>query len=187
MIVVYRSEQQRWGILTPFLAAGLRLGQRTAVICPDTSIEAVRDSLAEDGIDVAATLESRQLQFMGPMELPVRAGAFEDETMTRYIRAQAEAAQMEGFNGLRVASETPWFVNQADMGKLLRFEARLTGELHQLPAIMMCLYDMRQLTPGIVTDLLGTHPLVVIGDHVVENELYVAQGGAADEYLPRLH
>lgn len=186
IIIVYGSQPQRWNVLTPFLAAGLSLRQQVVAIAPDTTVPEARRRLEEVNIDVARALAAGQLVFVGRDELPVQPHAFDDQRMMEYLRRGVEAARADGWLALRVAAEMPWFVNEADFAGLLRFEAAVNREFRQRSAVMMCLYDMTEMQPGAVTDLVSTHPLVVLGDRVVENDLYVPdqlQDGTVGERL----
>jgi len=56
----------------------------------------------------------------------------------------------------------------------------------QSPQISAIQFD-ELLKPFLDTDLLETHPLVVIGDRVVENDLYIAAHQDPEDYVPRIH
>lgn len=187
LIIVYGSQRQRWNVLTPFLGAGLRLRQRVMVIAPDNSIAEVRDELGAAGLDVAKALADTQLVFVGPNELPIKRLEFDDQALIDYLRRSVEDARRNGWSGLRVAGEWPWFVNDVDLPNLLRYEANVNREFRQWPAVLMCLYDMSKLEPAVVTDLVSTHPLIVLGDRVIENDLYKGDGVGADGQAERLH
>jgi hypothetical protein len=187
IIIAYGSQAQRWGVLTPFLGAGLLLRQQVLVICPDSSISEIRDKLAAAGFDTSRALEERQLIFVGPAELPIRQLEFDDVAMIDYLHSRVEQARAQGWSALRVAGEWPWFVNEADMPSVLRYEANVNREFRQWPAVLMCLYDVTGLQPGVITDLVSTHPLIVLGDRVVENDLYAGETGELGDHAERLH
>jgi len=187
IIIAYGSQAQRWDVLIPFLGAGLLLRQQVLVIGPDTSIPEIRNKLATAGFDAAGALEEKQLIFVGPAELPIKQLEFDDVAMIEYLRGHVERARSQGWSALRVAGEWPWFVNDVDMPNVLRYEANVNREFRQWPAVLMCLYDITGLQPGLVTDLVSTHPLVVLGDRVVENELYVGEAGDLGDHAERLH
>ena len=187
MISVYASQNQRWGVLTPFLTAGMLLRQQVMVIAPESTIPEVRERLRTAGIDVRGALSSRQLLFVGQDELPVREYRFDEQAVIDFLHGATESARASGWTALRVAAEWPWFVNELDLPGLLRYEANVNREFRLWPAILMCLYDISELQPGTVTDLVSTHPLVVLGDKVVENELYVPEEGRPGGVGDRLH
>jgi hypothetical protein len=52
------------------------------------------------------------------------------------------------------------------------------------PQVIVCLYDIERFGPGIIVNLLKTHPRMLIGEMLIENPYYLTPdeliGSAAD-------
>lgn len=85
-----------------------------------------------------------------------------------------------------------WIVGP-DLGDLgcLQCEARLNELPPELGTKIICQYDRRRFPPRILHDVLGVHPLVIVGEHVHQNVYFdpwalVAKGWTNREIGVRL-
>ena len=60
--------------------------------------------------------------------------------------------------------------------EFFRYEARLTGVVASLPAVIFCLYDLQRFGAEVLMDTLRTHPMVVVDGVVHDNPYYVDPG-----------
>jgi hypothetical protein len=76
---------------------------------------------------------------------------------------------------MRVAADVSWLRDhRLDPELWESFESRLTSELQDLPAVMVCQYDRRQLPGSIIVAAFRTHPVVILGGDVRRNPFAVA-------------
>jgi hypothetical protein len=57
--------------------------------------------------------------------------------------------------------------------QFIRYEARLTEVVADLPALILCLYDLRLSGAEVLMDVLRTHSLAVVDGMLHENPYYV--------------
>jgi GAF domain-containing protein len=79
----------------------------------------------------------------------------------------AATARTTGFAGLRVCGWATWALYaDIDFAEFIKYEARLTDFLAATGSRMMWLYLFPRFRPEIIRDVLRTHPLAIVGDHV---------------------
>ena len=53
------------------------------------------------------------------------------------------------------------------------YEARVNLLVHAHECTFMCVYDLNRFSGRAIMDVLSTHPMVVMGDRVLDNPYYV--------------
>jgi hypothetical protein len=173
----YRGPAGRDDVVMPFLADGIRGGQKC--ICVLESL-APADVLVRLDRQVALgdSVETGQLELATPADAYLLSGTFSTDDMLSYWQQAAAAAQgAKGSGVLRATGEMPSVLNHPDGRKeFFRYEARLTGVVASLPAVIFCLYDLQRFGAEVLMDTLRTHPMVVVDGVVHDNPYYVDPG-----------
>lgn len=172
--------EQRDKVVMPFLADGIRAGQKC--ICILESLDPP-DVLARLGrqVDVAGPVQTGQLQLGTPADSYLVSGRFDTEDMLSYWE-QAAMQNSVTYGLTRGAGEMPSVLdNAAGRAEFLRYEARLTGLVARLPQVILCLYDLRRFGAEVLMDALRTHPMVVVDSMTHENPYFIDPG----EFLRR--
>jgi hypothetical protein len=151
----YRGPAGRDDVVMPFLADGIRGGQKC--ICVLESL-APADVLVRLDRQVALgdSVETGQLELATPAAAYLLSGTFSTDDMLSYWQQAAAAA--------------------SGRKEFFRYEARLTDVLASLPALILCLYDLQRFGAEVLMDTLRTHPMVVVDGMVHDNPYYVDPG-----------
>ena len=172
--------EQRDEVVLPFLADGIRAGQKC--ICILESLDPP-DVLARLGrqVDVAEPVQTGQLQLGTPADAYLASGRFDTEEMLSYWE-QAAAQSPGTYRLTRAAGEMPSVLNNPDgRAEFFRYEARLTGLVARLPEVVLCLYDLQRFGAEVLMDALRTHPMVAVDGMTHDNPYFIDPG----EFLRR--
>jgi hypothetical protein len=97
--------------------------------------------------------------------------------LSYWQQAAAAAPSAKGSGLLRATGEMPSVLNHpAGRKEFFRYEARLTGFVASLPAVIFCLCDLQRFGAEVLMDSLRTHPMVVVDGVVHDNPYYVDPG-----------
>ena len=73
---------------------------------------------------------------------------------------------------LRIGGEVSWWIPDASVDDLARYEAELDGHVGDDMAVL-CLYDLSRFSADAIVNAVMTHRIVLVGDRVVANPWYV--------------
>src|SRR5207237_23795 len=95
---------------------------------------------------------------------------FDPDVMLERWGTWFASSRDEGFAGLRVSGAASWALDtQMDFAGFIDYEARLNDFLAAREIRVMCHYDFGRFQPEIIRDVLRTHPLAIVGDHLYDN------------------
>lgn len=173
----YTGPAGRDEVVVPFLAEGIRAGQKTICVLESLSPAEVLARLDRQ-VDLGRSVETGQLELGTPAEAYLRTGTFSPDDMLSYWQdAVTEARGADGTGMLRAAGEMPSALDHPD-GRLefFRYEARVTGFAADLPAVFCCLYDLQRFGAEVVIDSLRTHPMVAVDGVLHDNPYFIDPG-----------
>ena len=171
---LYQTEEEHRAVVTPFLRHGLEGGEKVVYIVDDRTAETVGGYLRDDGLDPAPFLASGQLVFLTSGETYLREGAFDPEGMIGLLRSGEARALADGYRALRVTGEMTWALRgPTDPAALVRYEVLLNTFFPGSACLAICQYDRRRIEPGLLLEIVQSHPYVVIGADVCLNPHYV--------------
>ena len=164
-------------VVMPFLADGIRAGQKCICVLESLGLADVLAGLDRQ-VDLDRSLETGQLELSTPGDAYLPSGTFSTDDMLSYWQQAAAGARSATGSGLlRATGEMPSVLNQPDGRKeFFRYEARLTGFIASLPAVIFCLYDLQRFGAEVLMDTLRTHPMVVVDGVMHDNPYYVEPG-----------
>ena len=169
----YSDSATRDKIVMPFLAQGLRTGDKC--ICVLSSL-GPKEVLARLGhhVDLDRSVERGQLELATPADAYLRTGKFDVDDMLNFWEEAATAAEAADSGFARAAGEMPRELDTDSRREFMRYEARLTEFVADLPELILCLYDLRLSGAEILMDVLRTHPLAVVDGVLHENPYFVS-------------
>ncbi|WP_287152522.1 MEDS domain-containing protein [Candidatus Solincola tengchongensis] len=177
---IYRSEEEHRSLLAPFLRRGLERGQKVLYIADAHTASNILAYLHVDGLDAAPFLERGQLVILASDEAYTEGGSFDPDRMIELLRGETERALMEGYRALRVSGEMSWALKGIPGSeRLIEYEAKLNLFFPGSGCLALCQYDRRVFRAGLLLEVVTTHPLVVVGEHLYENFYYIPP----EEYL----
>jgi DNA-binding CsgD family transcriptional regulator len=159
--------------LFPFLDEGLRHGDKCLCLIDDVEPALVRDRVVgQPGPEYAR--RSAQLDVDRAANAYLRSGVFSVEDMIQFLSESADEAIADDFDLLRAAGEMSWVMPRApDWDDLFLYESALNHVVEQVPAILMCLYDLKKFGADMLVEVLHTHPKVLLDNTVIDNPHYM--------------
>lgn len=158
-----------------FLEVGFKQGDYCIIFGYEEANQRVLDVLSKR-FDCDALREEQRLAVVHGVESA--------DLMLGQIGADFTAAMERGARQLRLLGNIGWGKpDWPDENAILAFEARVTEAAKPLPAVFVCMYDVRAVTGRIIfRGAFETHPLTICRNVLRENPHYIA----ADEFLRSL-
>ena len=172
----YQHADECVTVATDIMAAGLGdAGDKCVCLAVPDTLERIRTSLEERGIDTAAATRSGQLVMFTGHSSP-------DELKARM--KQALASIPGEYRMLRWLGDMTWaFDKMATTETLMEFEC--VSNVERLPAVVFCQYDIRRFPGNVIVDALKSHPLSIIGDTIYENPYFMDPAAFLEELHAR--
>jgi signal transduction histidine kinase len=175
LCLLYEESDEQFDAAVPFLAEGLRRGERCVYGAGVHTLELAREKLQAAGIDVAAQIEGGALLLRADRDTFLRREPFDPEEMIAFLARSVSAALAEGFTGVRTAGVMTWALDSGTRaGDLVRYEALLNDFYSGSRATGLCQYDKRAFSAELQYDVICTHPMVIHGRQLCRNHFYEA-------------
>ena len=170
---LYSGPAERDRLLFPFLEEGLRHGDKCLCLIDDVEPALVRD-LALGQPDREYSRRSAQLDVARASDTYLRSGEFSIADMMSFLSGSVDAAIADDFDLLRAAGEMSWVLpGPPGWEDLFLYESALNRAVEQMPAILMCLYDLQKFGAEMLVEVLRTHPTVLLDRTVIDNPHYL--------------
>ena len=161
----YRGDAEMFGVLGPYVAEGIRGGERCAVISGPETADRLREWLRSRDLNPAAAQQTGQLIFH-----PVEATAADMRAVFERMDAGSRDA---GYKFVRLAGDGGWALDgRASTGEMLRWEALYDQLSSGWQILALCQFDMARFGGDEVMDALRSHPLTVVGQTALHNPYY---------------
>ncbi|HJX33889.1 MAG TPA: PAS domain S-box protein [Desulfatiglandales bacterium] len=172
---IYETEDEHRAFLTPFMRQGLERGEKVLYIADAHTREEVLNYLRDDGMAVEPCLKSGQLAVITADESYTRGGVFNPDAMIELLLDKIESSLEEGYQALRVTGEMTWALEgMRGSERIIEYEAKLNELFADRKCLAVCQYDKRRFKPAMLSDVLATHPIAVIGTEIFDNFYYVS-------------
>jgi DNA-binding CsgD family transcriptional regulator len=169
---LYSGPAERDQLLFPFLDEGLRHGDKCLCLIDDVEPALVRDRVVgQPGPEHSR--RSAQLDVERARDAYLRSGEFSVEDMVQFLSESVDAAVATDFDLLRAVGEMSWVLPWSPGCDLFLYESALNRAVKQVPAIFMCLYDLKKFGADMLVEVLRTHPTVLLDRTVIDNPYYV--------------
>src|ERR671937_1415336 len=106
----YGSDEEHRKVLTRFLKEGLERNERVFYLARRFTVSNVMGYLRDAGVAAEEVLRSGQLVFLDAEAAYLGEDGFQPKRMGDAFRQAATQAVVDGYRGLRAASETEWLV-----------------------------------------------------------------------------
>lgn len=164
----YRGRAQRDEILMPFLAEGVRAGDKCMCLISAAEQSRIRSNVGEDG---------NLLDFVDSRSTYLRSGTFVGEHMMEFWQQWGhQVFEVDRLAFGRAACEMSWaeeLRSSPAMQDLISYEAKVTTVARAYPWVALCLYDLDLFGGDVVVPMLKTHPKVLFSGMLVENPYFV--------------
>jgi AcrR family transcriptional regulator len=150
-------------LLLPFIADGLENGDRAVHLVNPEARDAHLARLTAFGIDVAGAVTSGQLVVRTWADSDLRGGGIDRAAQIAWLRLVFSEGRRLGFPATRAIGMMGWAADHVPEGDLLRYEAGVSSVVAKQPDVFVCAYDLRRQTARTIADVLGAHPVAVVG------------------------
>ena len=156
--VFYRSEESLLEVLTPFIAEGLRLGERCFLAQKPHIGKLLLLDLNFLGFDTDDAVRRGALELHTEDEVYFPNGKFEPRAMMDLLMHAINDAAGRGFTGLRTAGEGTWAaVGRNDCEQLVEYEEMVDDYFPGKPAVAICQYNMSAFFPRVLKAVIEAH------------------------------
>ena len=170
--VFYSDPVTRDEVVMPFLAQGLRTGEKCVCVLASLGPQEVLARLGHH-VDLDLSVERGQLELATPADAYLPTGKFAPDDMFSFWKEAATAAEAADYGIARAVGEMPRELDADGRRQFMRYEAQLTEFIADLPALILCLYDLRLSGGEVLMDVLRTHPVAVVDGMIHDNPYYV--------------
>ncbi|MBI4862139.1 MAG: MEDS domain-containing protein [Candidatus Riflebacteria bacterium] len=174
LCLLYETDEEHRTIMVPYLQLGLERHEKVFYITDERSAGKILEYLGETGTDVETYQRRGQLTIFSHTDTYLRDGSFDPTRMIALLEAATRKAIAEGYAALRVTGEMTWALRgSVGSDRLIEYEALLNEFFPGSRALAICQYDRRRFGPGLLMDVLRTHPVAVIGSELLDNVYYI--------------
>jgi AcrR family transcriptional regulator len=164
VVVLGDGVDEVYDILVPFIAEGFEAGDRAVHIIDPGLRDAHFEHLSANGIDVAATTASGQLEVRTWEESYLFGGTFDPQRQFRFLRDQLAEGRRLGYPATRLIGSADWAVDMPEvMPDFLAYEAHVDDLVANRPDTIVCTYDLRRHGARAIADVLGVHTGAIVG------------------------
>ena len=174
----YRGASQMFSVLGPYVAEGIRHGDKCVVISSPQVAEQLRSWLSSKGFDAAEICKAGQL-FLHHGE--------ENKNDMRTLVARVEDESLNaGYKFVRWAGDGGWaLAGRISVHEMLCWEALYDKASRDWKILALCQFDLTQFAGDVVMDALRSHPLCIMGQHLVPNPFHVSPEALLQELSER--
>ncbi len=160
----FRNRAQAEEALVPFMREGLAAGERVVRVVASGRRESDLTTLQAAGVDTRAALASGALQVEVWEDTYLRGGRFDPGAMLALLLGILAKGRMDGFSRARFVADMEWALQgTTPIQEVVEYEARADRALRKLPDFAICSYRSRSLESPVFVDILGAHPLALVG------------------------
>jgi MEDS: MEthanogen/methylotroph, DcmR Sensory domain len=171
--VFYRNEDSLREVLTPYIADGLRRGERCFCAQAPQICKRLVFDLQFLGIDTDSAIRRGALEIHSFDEVYFPNGKFVPDAMMDLLLRSVEDASHKGFTALRTAGELSWASqSRAVCDQILTYEKLVDEVFPGKPVIGLCQYNLGSQTPEILERLIHAHRA-----HLYEGRPSASQAG----------
>lgn len=169
----FDSADDEYRVMTPFIRDGLMRGDRAIHYVTGRSDDHV-GRLYRGGIDVDSARSHGQLQILRSEDMYMPDGVFNGTRMLASVEKVLNEAPKLGYKMTRLWAHAEFVTADTTSAyAFIEYEARLNYVLPRYSDPVICVYDLAKTSMGVAFDVLRTHPVVIIGDVLMENPCFI--------------
>jgi hypothetical protein len=171
----FDSAAQEDACVAPYVAEGLDAGDQVFAVREAALLKPYLKRLsAAVGRSFERELASGQLRLRASEETYLAPDGFEADRMIEVLVHVIDESRAAGHARLRTCGDMAWAIEGLrDTDELMEYESRVNLLVHAHECTFMCVYDLNRFGGRAIMDVLSTHPMVVMGDRVLDNPYYV--------------
>jgi hypothetical protein len=158
--VFYRDQTHLLETLAPYVAEGLRKGERCVCAQKRTVIKPLHAALRSVGVDDSREIEKGALEIRTENEVYLGGGNFDPAATMQLLDTSIADSVKQGFTGFRFAGEGSWAADgRAD--QLIEYERMLEAAYEKKPTIIICQYPVNLFSEKTLREALEIHRLAL--------------------------
>lgn len=168
---IFRSDAEQQRLVVDFIRLGVQRNERIIYLVNLQTAGQLRWTLASSGLEADSLIARGQLVILTAKDTYLKEGMFEPKKMMALLRNETERALHDGYSALRTSGEMTWALGgEPGSDRLLEYEAMLNDYVRAgARCYGICQYDQRRFDPGLLLDVLHTHPKVILGHQGHDN------------------
>lgn len=169
----FRDADEEYELLLPFIKEGFERGEKAFhVVSPKQRREHLR-RLISGGINITDAQKSGQFELCKWEDVYFREGYFDQQRMLAMWRSVLEGAAEQGYARTRLVAQMDWALEDREgVSDLLEYEARFNLVHQGERDVVICAYDLGKFRGDVITDVLRTHPMIIIAGVLQKNPFY---------------
>ena len=161
--IFYRSQQELMDVLTPYIADGLRRGERCFCAQKPPILKRLTYDLWFLGIDPDQEIRRGALELQTVNETYLPNDRFEPRRLMDMLIRSIDEAREKGFRSFRTAGELSWAVEGRNLcDHVIGYEKLVQEYYPGRPAIGLCQYSMNRFEPHVLRDVLRAHRMQIV-------------------------
>lgn len=162
----YQGEAERFGVLGPYVAEGIRRGDKVLVVVDEEMANRLGGWLASQGVDAHRARKAGQL-------LQHSGEATKEDMRALFERVEADSLAA-GYKVVRSAADMGWaLAGRMPVPEMLRWEALSDEESSGRQMVSLCQFDLTRFRGRTMMEALRAHRLCLLGHVLVSNRLHV--------------
>jgi DcmR-like sensory protein len=189
IVQLYNKVNEIAGVTARLLEVGLAASEKCLFAGTPASVKDMEQALGKQGVDVAATQQTGQLQLVSDREPFLVNNRFDPYHLLSTHQTFIAQAMREGWKAVRISMDMNWLTegaaNTAQIPQqILKYEAASDAvfTFQNAPIIALVHYDYSKLPGGLVVELLKLHPIAVVGKFIKRNPYYLN----SEQYLLKI-
>ncbi|MDB5872212.1 MAG: hypothetical protein JWQ07_1654 [Ramlibacter sp.] len=168
----FSDPEEEYRVLLPFASDCAQCGERCLLFLDPAHEQERRERLIDAGIEIGVTPAVGVAELRIWDDVYLRGGRFDQHEMLSLIEEALRGGRQSGRT--RLWANMEWVLKGLPGSEdLIEYEARLNPLVEQHTDIVICAYEHGKYSASVVMDILRTHPMMVVGDSVQPNPLYV--------------
>ena len=174
----YRGASQMFNVLGPYVAEGIRRGDKCVVISSPEVADQLLEWLESKGVDPETARKNGQLF--------LHAGETSQDARRALVDQVEKESLNAGYQFVRWAGDGSWaLAGKTSVHEMLCWEALYDKVSADWNILALCQFDLMQFSGDVVMDALRSHPLCIMGDVLVPNPFHVSPDTLLKELTDR--
>jgi hypothetical protein len=173
MCLIYNSDEERNEVISKFIDAGLKTGEKVAYFCDHKNTKEVESWLNEKGVDLSLANKTNQFTLATTQSVYYPSGKFNPEEMLDNLIAFHDSACADNYPASRVTGEMCWATRGIPGSeRLIEYESYGRTFLEKYPVTVVCQYHANKFDGATLLECLKVHPFMIVNGQIVRNPYY---------------
>lgn len=156
---LYRSPEEQYAALVPFVKEGIEAGDRVISFVDPAEREERLNRLRHAGIDTEAAQRDGRLEIGTWDQYYLGVDGFDPDDMLTLVQEMIDRSHKLGFERIRCWANMEWaLLDVPGAEKLAVYESRLNYILPLYGEAIVCAYDVTRFSASVLEDVVRAHP-----------------------------